>query len=152
MNFSFYSKEIEFIGELIYIRNEYALSYKPFCTNVNAGILFGAGVELNVIRETNEIVHISGFNPMNTWVDKIISPPKAKKGCLLINLKSPLLKGECIEYDTSCLTYYDKEKQYICIGDYDTNVNDDCVEFANNIIAVLRDGAIIAVWAKIREV
>ena len=40
----------------------------------------------------------------------------------------------------------------VCIGDDCVEENDDCVEFANNIVAVIREGALIAVWAEIKEV
>ena len=126
--------------------------HSQFDANISIGVLFGEYTELGVISETMEVVNLSGYSPKNSWIEKVMNVPMAKQGCLLVHFDEEPMKGVCINYDRYCETYYDKEKQYICIGDNSIEDNDDCIEFANNIIAVLREGALIGVWAKIREI
>jgi hypothetical protein len=120
MFFSFYSKDMNFKGELLYIRNENSLCYKPFNTNKGVGIKAGGYTELDIIHETSEVIHLSGFSPKNVWIKEDMTIPRAKRGCLWVHFDSPPMKGVCIE-------------------------------FASNIIAVLRGGDLVAVWAKIKE-
>jgi len=41
MYFSFYSKDINFVGNLFYLNDEYSLQYRPYCTNVGTTIVCG---------------------------------------------------------------------------------------------------------------
>jgi len=143
---------MNFRGELLYIKGEQSLLYKPFNTNVGIGVLIGYYTELNTICETGEVIHISGFNSKSTWIEKKLDIPESKRGRLWIHFDDSPMKGTGIEYDRTWETFYDAEKHYICIGDHLTSDNDDCIEFANNIIAVLRGGQLVAIWAKIKEV
>jgi len=152
MHFSFYLKDINFSGGLFYVQSEHSLFYHPFCRVVGVDILCGAYTSLDTICETGEIVHISGLNSKNSWISKKMSFPKAVKGSLFAHFDKPPMNGNGINYDRTWNTFHDAEQQCICIGDYQTNEGDDCVEFANNIIAVLRGGDLIAIWAKIKEV
>jgi len=152
MFFSFYSKKLDFTGELLYVQNDHSLIYTPVNNNIGVGILFGSTTELGTICETCEVVTLSGYAPKTSWLRKKINLPKAKKGCLLAHFDDPPLKGTCIDYASYWDTYYDEEKQVICIGDYQIHGDDDCVEFANNTIATLRNGDLIAIWAKFNEI
>ena len=155
MIFSFYSKQTVPPRKLLYIADEYSLAFEPFDTNVSAGILFGSTTELGVIRETGEIVSFYGYSPKKTWIRHNLTPPSASKGSLFVSLLSftaPLNKGECIEYDRHCLTFYDEKLKYICIGDYETRESDDCICFAGDIVAVVREGSLVAIWANIEEI
>jgi len=152
MHFSFRTELRSFTGSLLYIRNEHSLYYKPFCLNVGTAIICGPYTGLDIICETCEVVHISGLNPKSTWICKTMTVPKYKSGYLWAHFDKPPDKGGGVRYNDSWNTYYDEENQYICIGDYLTNDGDDCIEFANNVIAILRDGNLIAIWAKFKEV
>ena len=143
---------MNFDGELLYIQNEYSLLYKPFCTKAGVSIMCGDYTSLDTMQETGIVAHISGYSPKNSWVEKSMNVPTARSGHLIAHFDKSITNGMGIDYDRYWETYYDKEKQYICIGDDDTKGDDDCVEFANNVIAVIREGALIAVWAKIKEV
>ena len=112
----------------------------------------GAYVSLDTVCETGMVVHISGLSPKESWIEKKLDIPNAKQGYLIAQFDEPPMKGIGINYDRSWNTYYDDGNKFICIGDYHTNDNDDCIEFANNIIAVIRGTHLIAIWAKIREV
>jgi len=112
----------------------------------------GAYTCLDTICESGEVVHVSGYSPKNSWIKKKMTFPDALRGRLFVHFDKPPMKGTGISYNRTWSTFHDAEQQCICIGDYQTNESDDCVEFANNIIAVLRGGDLIAIWAKIKEV
>jgi len=152
MFFSFYSRDDEFEGELLYIQKDHSLYYEPFCTCAGISILCSGYTSFDTIHETGAVIHISGLNSKTSWVKKTLNVPIAKRGSVFAHFDKELSNGMGIDYDRYWLTYYDEEKQYICIGDDCTDERDDCVEFANNVIAVIRKGDLIAVWAKIREV
>ena len=138
MYFTFKLKNISFSGETLYIQDQLSLIYRPHNTNAGVGILIGAYTELDTICETSEVVHISGLNPKNTWITRRLIIPEAKPGRIYAHFSSPSIKGTGVSYDRTWSTYFDYEKQYICIGDYQTSESDNCVEFANGAIAVLR--------------
>lgn len=151
MIFSSYSRKAIHKGELLYIGQEYSLYFSLPCPNIDVGIAFGESTELGVVLELNEIVNINGYSPKSSWIRQHLNFPNSRKGCLLVNFERKPNKGECLSLDPHCLTYYDEKAGFICIGDYRLEDSDDSVEFADNIIAVVREGKLVAVWAKIRE-
>ena len=46
-------------------------------------------------------------------------------------------------------TYYDEKSGWICIGDRKVYDFDDCVEFLNGAILVLRDGNVVSLWLNV---
>jgi len=152
MFFSFTECDLEFTGELLYIQNEYSLLYRPYSTNVGISILCGAYTSLDTICETGVVVHISGLNSQRVWIPKKLKMPKAKKGELIAHFDNPPLKGTGVDYDRSWPTYHDEKSHCLCIGNPKIEDSDDTIEFANGIVAVLRKGQIIAVWAKVKIV
>jgi len=157
VRFEFHLKDMNFYGELLYLRNEHSMLYKPHNPNIGVGILCGYYTELGAICETGEVIDFSGFNPQLTWIPMAQKMPKSQRGLLLVHIDTdkPLtwFKGECIEYDRSWETYYNKKESCVCIGkDCHILDTDNCIEFANGIIAVLRGNQLVSVWAKIKEV
>ena len=152
MFFSFTERDLEFTGELLYIKNEYSLFYRPYSPNVGVSILCGAYTSLDTICETEVVAHISGLNSQRVWIPKKLKMPKAKKGELIAHFDNPPLKGSGVDYDRSWPTYYDEKSNCLCIGNPKTRDSDDAVEFANGIIAVLRKNQLVAILAKIKIV
>jgi len=152
MYFSFIERDWKFNGELLYIHDEYSLCYIPFSTNVSVSILCGGYTSLDTICETGSIVHISGLNSNHIWIPAKLEMPKSKRGELIAHFDKPPLKGTGVDYDRSWRTYYDKNSHCICIGNPSVKDSDFCIEFANEIVAVLNGERLIAIWAKIREV
>ena len=150
MHFDFILKDINFEGELLYVSKEHSLLYRPFSNNAGIVVVIGEYTGLDVICETGVAVHISGLCFKNKWINKKMKIPKSKKGCLITRFEKPPIKGTGIDYGRTWKTYFDKNTNCICIGDDCTKCDDNCIEFANNIIAVLRNGQLIAVWAKIQ--
>ena len=151
MRFSYNKNNVKWSGELLYVQDEYSLAYKPYCKNINVSIIIGAYTSLDTVIETGEVVHISGLNSKNTWASKDMKFPKSEKGELYAHFDKPPMKGTGIKYDESWVTYINIDNSFICIGNPDIEDSDDCIEFANRIVAVIRKDKLISVWAKFRE-
>jgi len=151
MFFTFTECATEFTGELLYIQDEYSLFYSPPNKNVGVSILFGAYTSLDTICETGVVANISGLNSKRVWIPMDAKMPKAIQGELVAHFDDPPLKGTGVDYNRSWNTYYNKNDSCLCIGDYNTLNDDNCIEFANGIVAVLRGNQLVAVWAKIKE-
>ena len=149
MTFSFYSTEKIPESKFLYISNEYAFTTKPFCSNIDVGILFGASTELGIISETKEVSGFSGYSPKSGWKEKELDMPSSRKCRLLVDFKTMPIKGVCLGYNPYCETFFDKKTQIICVGDYNLKATDDYVEFASDMVAVLREGDLVALWTKI---
>lgn len=152
MFFTCCERNFTFTGELLYLQDEYSLFFDPPNKNVGMSILCGEYTSLDTVCETGNVVHISGLSAKRVWISTDAKMPKAKKGELVAHFDNPPLKGIGIEYDRSWNTYYNKKSTCICIGDYCSLNNDNCIEFANGIVAVVRNNQLAAIWARIREV
>jgi hypothetical protein len=152
MRFSFEKIDLDLYGGLVYIQNEYSLMYEPHCPNIGVSIMCGEYTSLDTICETGVIVHISGLNSKQKWIYTNTKIPNSIKGILTAHFDTPPLKGTGINYDRNWKTYFNETETSLCIGDTMIEDNDDCIEFANGIIAVLRNNNLVAIWAKFREV
>lgn len=152
MEFYYDTSDMGFKGQLLYIKDEYSLLYEPFCPNVGVSIMCGAYTSLDTICETGVITHISGYNSKRSWIQKELKVPMSQKGQLKVCFDESPMKGTGIDCDRSWNTFYDSQTNWLCIGDINTVDGNDCIEFASNIIAVLRDKQLIAIWAQIKEV
>ena len=150
MYFTISEKDAKFFGELLYIEDECSLYFKPNNNNAGVSIMCAAYTSLDTICETREVVHISGLNSQHLWIPRNLKIPKAIKGKLMVHFEEPPLKGTGVDYDRSWQTFYDEELRSLCIGNPEITSIDDTIEFANGIIAVLRENQLIAIWAKIR--
>ena len=151
MRFEFHPTNTNLFGELLYLKNECSLLYRPFNPNVGIGILCGGYVELNVIYETGQVVHLSGLSPKSTWSSMEEKVPESIRGNLFVYFNTLLVKGSGVEYNRCWQTYHNEKESSICIGDYQSFPEDICIEFANDVFAVLRGNQLVAIWAKIRE-
>jgi hypothetical protein len=152
MEFYYDINTTELEGQLLYIKDDYSLLYEPFCPNVGVSIMCGEYTSLDTICETGVIAHISGYNSKQSWIAKEMEMPLAKKGQLKVHFDEPPMKGTGIDYDRSWNTFYDMRTNWLCIGDIAIEGEDDCIEFASKIIAVLRGKQLVAIWAQIKEV
>lgn len=152
MYFTFNENNSEYYGELLYIKDEESLYYNPWNTNVGVSVMCGNYTSLDTICETEMAVQISGLNSKYVWIPKKLEMPKAKKGGLIAHLDDPPIRGTGVDYNRSWLTYFDEDSNCICIGDPIIEADDDCLEFANKIIAVLREAQLISILAQIKEV
>ena len=152
MRFSYNKNNSKWCGELLYVQNEYSLTYKPYCKNINVSIIIGAYTSLDTVIETGEVVHMSGLNPKDTWIPKVMEFPKSEKGELFVHFDKPPMKGTGKKYAESWVTYCDPDNFFICIGNPNIEDSDVCIEFANGIVAVIKKDQLISIWAKFRVI
>lgn len=137
-------------GELLYLLKEQSLCYSPFDSNVGFSIMCGYYTSLDMVCETCRITQISGYNPKEKWILTKLDIPSSEPGELFAILDFEPQKGTGCYY-SYCSTYFDMQKSYICIGSPVILSSDVCIEFAHNLIAVLRDKELISIFGKIKE-
>ena len=105
---------------------------------------------LDLDAATGEIMQISGCNPMGLWVPCNLDVPPASRGRVFFQPDAPLVPGTGGDYDRSWDTFYDRNRQTICLGQ--RFAGSDCVQiqFAPHLIASIRDGRLEAIWAKLQ--
>ena len=109
-------------------------------------------LQLCIDSESMLAKQLDGFNPYESWIAKKLTPPKAREGGLRIegaeeSAETPWVAIRMTE-DYEWPAYYDSESGWVCLGDLTNNDIDQAVEFADGVIAVLKDGAIKSFWLK----
>jgi len=133
-------------GKLIYLIDENSFDFKPTC-NCDITLLIGY-LNVGVDSETMIIKQIWGLCPRTGWIDKNLKVPKYEQGqiTLLIDYKGGTTK-RIIGIDEWRVSF-DSCSGWVCVGDEVLLEGCICVEFASNIIAILKDKKITALWLK----
>lgn len=143
------SKSSEYInGEISYENNEFI-----FESNKGKGefsIMLGKGYcELSIARFNSKIYSFEGMNNKEDWISKALEFPNSIKGELyLINRNIDTINYDGIWYTEDWNTYYDRDNNFICMGNYKTDLNDIAVEFCKNIVAVIIKNKLKSIWIK----
>lgn len=137
-------------GCLCYLQKEQSLCYTPWRKNSYTLLIGKAYCGLDLDAATGEIMQISGCNPMGLWVPCNLDVPPASRGRVFFQPDAPLVPGTGGDYDRSWDTFYDRNRQTICLGQ--RFAGSDCVQiqFAPHLIASIRDGRLEAIWAKLQ--
>lgn len=112
-------------------------------------LMIGKGYnDLSISTVNNQVVNFSGYNPENTWINIKLTLPKSQKGELYIkNNLDPIMFGQW--YSESWDTYYDKQKNIICLGDYHEDKKDTFIEICTDLIVCLNDELLKSIWIKL---
>lgn len=139
-------------GCLYYVQREQSLYYAPWRKSGYTLLIGKAYCGLDLDAATGEIMQISGCNPMRLWVPCNLELPSASRGRVFVLPDAPLVPGIGREYDRSWDTFYDRNRQTICLGQ--RFAGSDCaqIQFAPHLIASIRDGRLEAIWARIKVV
>ena len=114
---------------------------------VSIGIGF-AGVEVD--PESKVVTGVKGLLPRSIWLKKKLKTPKGVKGKLTVKTMGVDIRNKTyIQINKQDDTYYDEKSGWICIGDRKVYDFDDCVEFLNGAILVLRDGNVVSLWLNV---
>lgn len=130
-------------GIVKYVESEYSFDFEP-AQSSNFDVLVG---DLTVSFDGNmNARQIWGYNPNAGWINKKLSLPTATQGSLVLNdeIETP----QRIYGSKDWKTHYDSNTGWICIGIHNTEQHDKAVEFATNIIAVLKNGSLKSIWIK----
>ena len=132
----------------IYDIKEQAFFTEPEITGGISIMIDAAYTSLEVSLISSTLYCVSGFNPQKTWEKAHLVYPKAIQGLVKVTFDVHVQQGIGIDYAVDWKTFYDKSTGVICIGN--SNIPHDAinVEFANNTIASIDNGHLVAVWFK----
>lgn len=137
--FKFYYKITPEIyeGKIKYIDKDYSFDFFPLC-NCDIDILINY-IYLSIDSITMEAKYIWGFSPKAKWIEQKLKFPKHQKGKLILEKNEQIESGMSYREGTEeKKEYFDSEAQIYCIGDYEIDEEDTCIEFATNIIATIK--------------
>lgn len=105
--------------------------------------------ELSVAKFNSKIYSFEGINNKEEWISKKLIFPKSIKGELyFVNDTIDIINYDGIWYVEDWDTYYDKDNNYICIGDFNTECDDIAIEFCKNVVAVIEKDKLKSIWIK----
>lgn len=107
-------------------------------------------IGLVIDPNTLEVKNINGLLPRSIWLKKRLNIPSSHMGRLSIKDTNVDIRAKTyIQTMKNAETFYDKDKGYICVGEYKHNALNEYVEFSSGAIAGLRDGKLISLWIKV---
>ncbi len=142
------SRTVDNTAHPIYLSNEESITHEP---NLPAGfsliLSVYCGIDINV--DTNEFVSLSGLNPSYTWQNvNDLKPPKGVKKAVKIVSGTKLGMGFGDAISPLWPTYYSHNTGWFCMGALEYPIEAETIEFAPESIAILAQGALLAVWFK----
>jgi hypothetical protein len=110
-------------------------------------ILVVSYVNIGFDSETLIANQVWGFSPKESWIVKEIEEPMNSKNAVL-KLKEELEPGSWrLDRETQWRTYYNSKTGWLCIGDPEITMNDDCINFLQNAVSTLNQkGELKALW------
>lgn len=131
---------------LVYLPRDYAFSSEPR----PADCAYAVGVndlELMIDEEDLAVVFATGYCPHPGWQPAKLRPPRAIRAVLLAEADTALLPGRTVGLtarDQRWPVLVDVENGWVCLGPPDRAGR--AIEFASGCVAVLEEGALVAVW------
>ncbi|MBC1806414.1 hypothetical protein IA759_05575 [Listeria marthii] len=134
-------------GHVKYIREDGALDFTPML-NSDISLLISY---INIGFDSTQMTanQVWGFAPKESWRErKLALPLNIRKGKLV--LLDDYEPGTWrLDKKATWYTYYDSEQNWLCFGDLKNSSSDTCVEFLENIVAVLdNDQHLKSLWIK----
>ena len=148
IEFSFKQTENQRKNRIIkYVLDEYSFNMFPIHNKSLPALLIKS---INIVFDHNSksVVDFWGYCPYTNWVKMSLYPPKSICGELLINSEL-----ECNEIATYHIAdkwqiRHDSSNGWICIGEMNLLKHYIAIEFQPNIIAVLDNVNLTALWIK----
>lgn len=142
-------KKLNFNHNLIYLLSEMSF-YVNYSNKDVYSLMLGSGyVGLDIDVESSKALGITGYSCKTYWKKHKLKVPQYRTGELKIVSKEKLLSGTGSYYAKDWETFYDPASGWICIGSKDDSTKNDCVEFFKNIIAVVNNEKLVAIWIKL---
>lgn len=141
-------KKCDEVNKFVYNVEKSSLGFPdPANALVSIGIGF-AGVEID--SENKNVIGVKGLLPRSIWLKKKLKTPNSFKGKLTIRTEGVDVRNKTyIQINKQDDTYYDDKSGWICIGERKVYDFDDCVEFLEGAIIVLRDNKVISLWLRV---
>ena len=133
-------------GKIFYKENEFI-----FQSDIKSGefsLMIGKGYcELSISKYNMRVNSFGGINFMEDWIEQDLKFPESTEGELYIS-GSSIKNSDGDWYTKKWKTYYDKKNGYICIGNYKYKKNCNAVEFCKDIIAMINNKKLKAIWLR----
>lgn len=115
---------------------------------LTVGVSF-AGLEFKGYNQ--ELVGICGVMPKSIWYKKHLKAPMAKKGKISIQANGfELTQKTVIQALKNQDIYYDNRSGWLVAGERKSTVLDEAIEVMNDVIVVIRNNELVALWIKIK--
>lgn len=107
-------------------------------------------LQLEVAVDSSLCLYIWGYSPMGRWEQSSLSPPLAQRGSLRAIHDEPLVPGVSIGLEKMLQTnaWFDTDSGWFCLGNKDTALGAEAVEFATCCLAVVVGGRLSSLWIK----
>lgn len=116
---------------------------------LTVGVSF-AGLEFKGYN--HELIGLCGIMPKSVWYRKHLKVPTSKKGKIHIEPVNFELKEKMIIQTLKNQDiYYDNKSGWLVVGERKSTVIDDNIEVMNNVICVIRNEELVALWIKIEK-
>lgn len=135
----------DFVGQAQYILSESSFFYEPWRGGGFSFMIGKAYLGLDVDVESRRVLQVSGFAPKSGFVERKLIAPSAREGRLYVD-ETVLSEGVGCNLNTQWETYFNSASGLVCIGDCEAV--GDAVMFAADTSAVVKNGALLAVWVK----
>lgn len=138
-------------GQIIYKDNDLAFDFLPHQMS-NCTVLIGA-INMDFIIYSDNVKRASqiwGYHPLtHIWIQKELYTPSFLQGSLVL-LDNTIEDTDIIQLEDTFQwkTYHDYRTGWICIGSDEQEEDDIAVEFATNIVAVVYQQRLKALWVK----
>ena len=130
---------------LLYRTQDYSFDIVPKPEGGGTSLLIN-DVHLEV-GEDGRVLYVWGLCPHTTWSETRDQPPVSRRAVLRVNLSDDLPPGTSIRVnDERWPVAVNHETGWVRLGE--ATVGDECVEFANGMIACLASDCIVSLWLR----
>lgn len=148
LNFTF-----ELTDEIINKVPEYNEEHYSFGLANESSIIFTVGVSfagLEFKGYNHELIGLCGIMPKSVWYKKHLKVPTSQKGKIHIEpINFELKEKMIIQALKNQDIYYDNKSGWLVVGERKSTVIDDNIEVMNDVICVIRNEELVALWIKI---
>jgi hypothetical protein len=129
---------------LNYIVSENSFNVTPIFNETKFDLVVNT---LNLtVNNDNNVVQVWGYCPRNSWIKSDCITPLYEKGKLKVETELSPGYSYRINNDREWPVYFNEQSGWVCIGDY--TIIGEAVEFVDNCLSVVIDGAIVSLWLK----
>jgi len=146
MFFEMYESDLK-PGEIIYDIENYSFDMLPYCLS-DATILIEY-IQFGFDSETKELMGLWGLCPKLSWIPSKLQPPQSIVGS--IRFRAELESGKTIRLrkdKTNWKYFYDNDSGWFCMKRTENLTDESCVEIIKDVLIVLSEGKINAIWLK----
>ena len=143
--FDFLDNKNKIENKTIYVEEDYAFNTIP--RPVSDIYLYVGYVGIGVNTDSNIVNGIDGYNHKGGWKKAILAvPDEIRVGSLVLSNELESGSSYRIDKDNRWETYYDENKDVVCIGDSENLFNSITVKISINVMLTLRNNELVSIW------